>query len=886
MRSFNPRMRVISMALFASVACVAPPFATAGLAQTPPAQPSPDGASYTVAFDNTLTLNADKTGEYLETRRVKVLAIAALQQVAQQNVEYVEGMQSLSIVSAFTEKADGTRVPVDLATVITRDAATGLGAVFLRDLKVVTVIFPDVAVGDTLVLTTRKTIHSDTFAGQFEQMIPLVRNISRADSTVRVIAPSSLPLKVGVQGDGVQHMAMVEGTETRHLITYHGQPSAPAEDRMTSALDRDPNIFVSTFANYEELARSYWGAARSAIEVTPEIARLAAEITRGIDDKRAQARAISAWVKTNIRYVFVVLGATRVVPHSAAVVLTNRYGDCKDHAVLMSALLAAKGIAAEHVLINGQNAYTLPEPATMGHLNHVILYLPELGIYDDPTVRFASFGVLAGEEYDKPVVHVSDRRAYRARTPAMKPEDHLSIRRTRLSVAADGTVSGESEQFGTGLFALNVRAVSASLQANGFERSVEEYLRRANTPGKGRFEIGSLTDLSDSYSARARFTYDERMTIKPPMNFSIPTGLGIQARPGDYVLGPLLPGRKLPFTCLAGTQVEEIELTFAEGVPLPQKIDGRRIETKSFVYTAEYRLENRSLKVRRELVSRVPGQVCAAEVAAEIAQHLRDVFASNATQMAFAAQPAPKPAQPATSPTAQPPTPPTAPEAIEIKRAAVVDQPLQVDFLYSINPDCSSVGVAGVRTIEEPKHGKLTIDKGSGFSNFPQDNPRQGCNRRRSEGMVMHYRPEAGYLGPDSLTVDVIYGDGASRKRHYAIAVNPKPAPLELTRAAAAGQQLRVGFLTNINPDCSSTPFASVRIGKEPKHGEATLKDDTGFTNFAKDNPRFECNKQRSDGTAVLYRGEEGYTGKDSVTVEIVYVDGRETSAHYSIDVK
>ena len=64
------------------------------------------------------------------------------------------------------------------------------------------------------------------------------------------------------------------------------------------------------------------------------------------------------------------------------------------------------------------------------------------------------------------------------------------------------------------------------------------------------------------------------------------------------------------------------------------------------------------------------------------------------------------------------------------------------------------------------------------------------------------------------------------------------------------------------------------------------LKDDTGFTNFAKDNPRFECNKQRSDGTAVLYRGEEGYTGKDSVTVQIVYVDGRETTAHYSIDVK
>jgi hypothetical protein len=464
----------------------------------------------------------------------------------------------------------------------------------------------------------------------------------------------------------------------------------------------------------------------------------------------------------------------------------------------------------------------------------------------------------------------------------MKPEDHVSIRRTRLSVAADGTVSGETEQSGTGLFALNMRAISATLEANGLERSAEEYLRRANTPGKGKFEIDSLTNLSESYSARARFSYDDRMPTKPPMNYSIPTGLGIQARPGDYVFGPLLPARKLPFTCLAGTQVEEIELTFADGLPLPQKIDGRRIETMSFVYTADYRSENRTLKVRRELVSRVPGQVCATEVEAQIAQPLRDVYASNATRMAFATQPAPKPAQ---SPAA-PAQPAATAETIEFKRTAVVDQPLQVDFLYSLNPDCSSIGVVSVRTIEEPRHGKLTIGEGSGFSSFPQDNPRQSCNRHRSEGMLMYYRPEAGYLGPDSLIIDIIYGDGASRKRHYAISVNPKPAPFEITRAAASGQQVRVGFLSNINPDCSSTPFAKVRIVEEPKHGVAILKDDTGFTNFAKDNPRFECNKQRSDGTALLYRAEEGYTGKDAVTVEIVYVDGRETSSHYSIDVK
>src|SRR5262249_23832794 len=266
------------------------------------------------------------------------------------------------------------------------------------------------------------------------------------DSKVEVIAPADLPLKVAAQGEGMEQASATEQGEMRHRITYHAQPARAAEDRMTSPLDRDPRIAISTFADYEEMGRSYWAEARSAMEVTPEVARLADEITAGLSDKRAQARAISTWVKPHIRYVFVVLGAARGVPTPATAVLKNRYGDCKDHAVLMSALLAAKGIAVEHVLINGENAYTLNEPATMGYLNHVMLYLPELGLYDDSTAQFASFGVLADAGYDKPVIHVSDRGAHTARTPAMHPEDHVSTRRTPSSVSAHGPVSGETEQ--------------------------------------------------------------------------------------------------------------------------------------------------------------------------------------------------------------------------------------------------------------------------------------------------------------------------------------------------------------------------------------------------------------------------------------------------------
>jgi hypothetical protein len=161
-------------------------------------------------------------------------------------------------------------------------------------------------------------------------------------------------------------------------------------------------------------------------------------------------------MKKNIRYVAIYLSSGRVIPNDAAAVLRNKFGDCKDQATLMSALLTAKGIASEQVLINLGNAYTLPEPPTMAVLNHAILYLPELDLYIDPTMTQSAFGVLAAEGYDKPVVRVSVAGATLARTPAMKPQDHTYHVRTVINVTADGMVSGRTQESGTGVFGIHL----------------------------------------------------------------------------------------------------------------------------------------------------------------------------------------------------------------------------------------------------------------------------------------------------------------------------------------------------------------------------------------------------------------------------------------------
>src|SRR5690348_16806933 len=105
MRCSNHGTQRRVVALVAALACVVVLHGAASHAQTPPAptaQPT-DGVPFTFGLDVTLRLNADKTGELTETRRIKVLGVAAVQQVAQQSIQYVEGMQSFEIIAAFTE---------------------------------------------------------------------------------------------------------------------------------------------------------------------------------------------------------------------------------------------------------------------------------------------------------------------------------------------------------------------------------------------------------------------------------------------------------------------------------------------------------------------------------------------------------------------------------------------------------------------------------------------------------------------------------------------------------------------------------------------------------------------------------------------------------------
>ena len=776
----------------------------------------------------------------------------------------------------------------------------------MADLKLRTIIFPDVGVGDTLVMTNKAEILQDEFPGQFTDSDIFPRSQSLSSVEITVEAPASLDLTVKATGDATTDKVETIGNIRRHSITIVPEPYRPDEPGAVSPIDREPGLLVSTFRSYEEFGRAYGDAALPKTKVTPEIAALAADITKNIAGHRAQAAAIDAWMKKNIRYVALFLSVGRVVPHDTATILRNRFGDCKDKATLMAALLAAKGIASEAALINFGNAYTLPEPPTLAALNHVILYLPEFNLYDDPTAKLAAFGVLAAETYDKPVVRVATSGAKLARTPAMKPEDHTAHATTTVNFAADGTVTGHTQESNTGILAMGLRFAGGIVQQAGDETVAQRQLQSLNTPGTGHIELGNSADTIDPVVIKSSFKLNDRFKPPAPGGVAIVSvGMPLTLRPGNFLLGTRLGARTAAFVCFAGTQTEDIEATFDPALPLPVPLVATNIDNPLFTYRSTFKIEDRTLKIHRELVSRVPRQVCPAEAEAQIAADLNKVRIDVNSAYRFASLVA-------TAPTATPKPQPV----FDIKVALTAGETRRLGFLFDLKADCSSNGFAAVTTVDAPQHGKLSVDHGTGKSSFPASNTSHfACNERESDGTVIAYQPEPGFTGSDALTVDIVYADKSTSRRHYLITVNPtreaavtpvdpgappavaapaapKTAPaapaaiVEVSRVAIADQTLRLAFLYDLNPDCSLIGILTVRIVEQPQSGKVTVEKGTGFPVYPANNTRSSCNSNRSDGAVVSYTANPGYTGADVLTMEIIYPDGIANKRHHAIDVR
>lgn len=149
---------------------------------------------------------------------------------------------------------------------------------------------------------------------------------------------------------------------------YHLKP----EDYQPSWYTGYPYVDVSEFANWAEVIQ--WGASvtnnipLNGREVLDRVSQLKARA--GGDTARYMESAIR-FVQDDIRYMGIEIGEYSHRPNTPEKVCKQRFGDCKDKALLLIALLRGYGIEAHmayvHTGFRGRVAERLPSPDRFNH---------------------------------------------------------------------------------------------------------------------------------------------------------------------------------------------------------------------------------------------------------------------------------------------------------------------------------------------------------------------------------------------------------------------------------------------------------------------------------------------------------------------------------------
>lgn len=176
--------------------------------------------------------------------------------------------------------------------------------------------------------------------------------------------------------------------EATNPVVYRWEPLQPWYDRMLPWV-----TIATTSSSWREAGEDYLALIADKLD-TGRVADMAARLVEGVDDTRRKIEIISHYVQKELHYEAIEFGRRAYVPKTARETLSDRYGDCKDHAVLLVSMLDAVGVPAQLALVN-INQQVLPELPNIDQFDHMIVSVPVDGrrLYIDATDKDLRLGI-------------------------------------------------------------------------------------------------------------------------------------------------------------------------------------------------------------------------------------------------------------------------------------------------------------------------------------------------------------------------------------------------------------------------------------------------------------------------------------------------------------
>ena len=246
----------------------------------------------------------------------------------------------------------------------------------------------DVRIGDRIEFSYTERGENPSLKGRYSDSFLMGWPVPVRHRRVRLLWPEGRRLNFRAHGTNVEPELHHHGSIKEYIWEQRRVPAIAVEDRVPAWFPAYPWIQVSDFAGWPDVAA--WAAGLFACtnldsrELKEEVAKL----ERPYATPEQTVQSALEFAQNDIRYLGIEFGPNSYRPTDPVTVLHRRFGDCKDKAVLLCALLRGLGYEADPVLVATGFRRKLTElvPA-LGDFDHVIVRVTAAGVvyWMDPT---------------------------------------------------------------------------------------------------------------------------------------------------------------------------------------------------------------------------------------------------------------------------------------------------------------------------------------------------------------------------------------------------------------------------------------------------------------------------------------------------------------------
>ncbi|MFL5318823.1 MAG: DUF3857 domain-containing protein [Myxococcaceae bacterium] len=376
------------------------------------------------------------------------------------------------------------------------------------DARARVISFPQLSEGDVLELQYRldDTAQENLLSDYWGDVDYVQASSPKVHYQFSVEMPAKRPLYWNKEhlgaGVGMKTEALADGRQL-YQWTADNVPKVTPEPSMPGYAEVATTLHVSTYQTWDQVGRYYWGLVRDQLVPNEDLKKTVEAALKGVDrkDDLAVVRALYDFVVTNTRYVALEFGIHGYKPYRVDRILARRFGDCKDKASLMSAMLKVAGIDNRLVLLRMRHLGDIgAEPASLAAFNHAILYVPKFDMFLDGTAEFYGAKELPYSDRTANVLVVNpdgDSKFYT--TPEAAAEDNLTDLSIDVALAADGTAKLNGKATVTGQGAPDYRR---TYQAAATRKATFEQSWASQFPGLtvDSLKLSDLTKIEENVS--------------------------------------------------------------------------------------------------------------------------------------------------------------------------------------------------------------------------------------------------------------------------------------------------------------------------------------------------------------------------------------------------